>query len=45
VKGWHNKETAYAHIRRAHERFFLYGQRVEELRIQLEEERTEKEAL
>jgi hypothetical protein len=45
VKGWKNRKSAYSHIQRAHERFFLYGQRLESMQNQLNTEREEKQAL
>jgi inorganic pyrophosphatase len=45
MRGWCDKENALSHLRRAHERYFLYGLRVEELEATIVEERAEKQAL
>lgn len=45
MRGWRSKEDAIGHLRRAHERYFLYGLRMEELETSLEQERAEKQSL
>mmetsp|Transcript_2366 Transcript_2366/g.5635 ORF Transcript_2366/g.5635 Transcript_2366/m.5635 type:complete len:622 (+) Transcript_2366:76-1941(+) len=45
MRGWRSKQDAIGHLLRAHERYFLYGLRIEELEDSLVQERQEKQAL
>lgn len=45
VKDWHNKATAEQQLRRSHDRYFLYGVRIEELQNKLATEQQAKQEL